>query len=92
MRPNPNRGRVYRRCGCRDTNGQQLGARCPQLANPRHGSWAFAVDMPSPDGKRKTMRRSGYDTRADARTALGRCWNANAPASTSTTPRPSPTT
>ena len=35
MRPNPNRGRVYRRCGCRDTNGRQLGARCPHLANPR---------------------------------------------------------
>jgi integrase len=42
------------------------------LANPRHGSWAFAVDMPSPDRRRKTMRRSGYDTRSDARTALGR--------------------
>ncbi|MGN9913383.1 site-specific integrase [Phytohabitans sp. LJ34] len=28
--------------------------------------------MPSPDRKRKTMRRSGYDTRADARTALAR--------------------
>jgi hypothetical protein len=72
MRPNPNRGRVYRRCGCRDEHGRQLGARCPQLANPRHGSWAFAVDMPSPHGKRKTMRRSGYQTRSDARAALAR--------------------
>jgi integrase len=72
MRPNPNRGRVYRRCGCRDESGRQLGARCPQLTNPRHGSWAFAVDMPSPDHKRKTMRRSGYATRSDARTALAR--------------------
>lgn len=72
MRPNPNRGRVYRRCGCRDEHGRQLGAHCPQLANPRHGTWAFAVDMPSPDRKRKTMRRSGYDTRTDARVALGR--------------------
>jgi hypothetical protein len=42
------------------------------LANPRHGTWAFAVDMPSPNGKRKTMRRSGYNTRADARAALAR--------------------
>jgi hypothetical protein len=72
MRPNPNRGRVYRRCGCRDEHGRQLGAGCPQLANPRHGSWAFAVDMPSPDSRRKTMRRSGYDTRSDARAALAR--------------------
>jgi hypothetical protein len=66
MRPDPNRGRVYRRCGCRDEHGRQLGARCPQLANPRHGRWAFAVDMPSPDRTRKTMRRSGYETRSDA--------------------------
>ncbi len=72
MRPNPNRGRVYRRCGCRDTNGRQLGARCPHLANPRHGNWAFAVDMPSPDHNRKTMRRSGHGTRSDARAALAR--------------------
>jgi hypothetical protein len=83
MRPNPNRGRVYRRCGCRDANGRQLGARCPQLANPRHGSWAFAVDMPSPDSRRKTMRRSGYDTRADARTALASVLECERAASTS---------
>jgi len=61
MRLNPNRGRVYRRCGCRDEHGRQLGTRCPLLTNPRHGNWAFAVDMPSPDGKR-----------ADARAALAR--------------------
>jgi len=72
MRPNPNRGRVYRRCGCRDERGRQFGASCPQLTNPRHGSWALAVDMPSADRKRKTMRRSGYDTRSDARAALAR--------------------
>jgi hypothetical protein len=72
MRPNPNRGRVYRRCGCRDKHGRQLGARCPLLANPRHGSWAFAVDVPSPDHRRKTMRRSGLKSRSDARAALAR--------------------
>jgi hypothetical protein len=68
MRPNPNRGRVY----CRGADGRRLGARCPQLANPRHGSWAFAVDLPSPDHKRTTTRRSGYDTRSDARAALAK--------------------
>jgi len=72
MRPNPNGGRVYRRCGCRDEHGRQLGGRCSHLANPQDGTWAFAVDMPSPDGKRKTMRRSGYKTRSDARAALAR--------------------
>jgi hypothetical protein len=70
MRPNPNRGRVYRRCGCRDEHGRQLGSRCAQLANPRHGAWAFAVDMPSPNHRRKTMRRSGYNTRSEARAAF----------------------
>ena len=29
---------VYRRCGCRDENGRQYGAACPQLADPKHGS------------------------------------------------------
>jgi len=43
MRPNPNRGRVYRRCGCRDGHGRQLDAHCLQPANPRHGNWAFCA-------------------------------------------------
>lgn len=42
---NSNRGRVYRRCACRESTGRQLGARCPLLANRRHGRWAFAVDL-----------------------------------------------
>jgi integrase len=70
MRPNPNRGRVYRRCGCRDSYGKQLGTRCPKLTNPRHGTWTFAVDKPSIDDKRRTMRRSGYSTKAEAAEAL----------------------
>jgi integrase len=67
---NSNRGRIYRRCACRDTTGKQLGARCPLLANRRHGRWAFAVDLPSLPGRRHTMRRCGYPTQADARAAL----------------------
>jgi integrase len=72
MRPNPHRGRVYRRCACRDcTTGRQLGARCPQLAaNPRHGTWGFAVDVPSLSDRRTTMRRGGFATRTDARAGL----------------------
>ena len=72
MRPNPNHGRVYRRCGCRDMDGRQLGAHCPRLTNPPHGSWEFAVDLPSPDRTRKTMRHSGYATRSAARAALAK--------------------
>jgi hypothetical protein len=69
---NPNRGRVYRRCACRDTAGKQLGPRCPDLTNRRHGRWAFAVDLPTIDGQRKTLRRCGFPTQNQARTALRR--------------------
>lgn len=72
MSRNPNRGRVYRRCACRDTNGTQLGAGCRQLTNRRHGRWAFAVDLPTLDHHRKTLRRCGFPTQALARAALDR--------------------
>jgi hypothetical protein len=72
MRRNPNRGRVYRRCACRDTMGRQLGAHCPELTNRRHGRWAFAVDLPTIDGCRKTMRRCDFPTQRHARAALHR--------------------
>ncbi len=72
MSRNPNRGRVYRRCGCRDAAGRQIGAGCPAHAQRRHGRWAFAVDLPSLNGRRKTLRRSGFPTQAAARSALHR--------------------
>ncbi|MFE2352095.1 tyrosine-type recombinase/integrase [Kitasatospora cineracea] len=68
--PVPDRGRVYRRCGCRDTQRRRLGTRCPRLADPGHGSWAFAVDAPSVDGRRRTLRRSGFTDEVEARIAL----------------------
>ena len=41
-------GSVYRRCGCRDEfTGRLLGARCPGLGSPLHGSWYFSADLPS---------------------------------------------
>lgn len=72
MNRNPNRGRIYRRCGCRDTAGKQLGAHCPQLTNRRHGRWTFAVDLPAIDGRRHTMRRGGFPSQSTARAALHR--------------------
>jgi integrase len=64
------RGRVYRRCSCRDAGGKQLGQSCPRLATDgKHGSWYYAVDLPTA-GKRKTMRRGGFTTRAAASRAL----------------------
>jgi pimeloyl-ACP methyl ester carboxylesterase len=44
MRRNPNRGRIYRRCACRNATGTKLGARCPRLAHRGHTRWAF-VDV-----------------------------------------------
>ncbi|WP_156179081.1 tyrosine-type recombinase/integrase [Saccharothrix sp. ST-888] len=73
--PNPgkDRGRVYRRCGCRDDHRRQLGTTCPRLATDlRHGTWAFAVDAPPIDDHRHTIRRAGFPDELDARTALRR--------------------
>lgn len=65
------RGRAYRRCGCRGADGRQLGSRCPALTSRgRHGSWAYAVDLPSLDRQRRTRRRSGFPTQAAATAAL----------------------
>ncbi|MFJ6619573.1 hypothetical protein ACIQOW_18575 [Kitasatospora sp. NPDC091335] len=71
--PDPQRGRIYRRCGCRDAAGRQYGARCPRLnAQSDHGRWAYAVDLPSASGKRETRRRSGFPDENAALTALQR--------------------
>lgn len=73
MSMHPDRGRVYRRCACRDRTGRQIGARCLDLvADSRHGRWAFAVDMPSLTGRRSTMRRCGFASKSDAWSALQR--------------------
>ncbi|WP_445519745.1 hypothetical protein [Streptomyces sp. NEAU-174] len=75
MRAHEAVGRVYRRCGCRDKQRRQLGAHCPQLiSDPAHGTWTFAVDLPAtePGGHNRTVRRGGFPTEDDARTALRR--------------------
>lgn len=57
---------VYRRCGCRGENGKQLGAKCPQLSDPKHGLWAYFLSYgsepdPNQPGKRRRrqFRRGG---------------------------------
>ncbi|HEY2765530.1 MAG TPA: site-specific integrase, partial [Pseudonocardiaceae bacterium] len=40
------------------------------LADTRHGTWGFAVDMPSLIAKRTTMRRGGFATKTAAQAAL----------------------
>jgi integrase len=64
-------GSVYRRCGCRDEfTGRLLGARCPGLGSPLHGSWYFSADLPSAAGERRRVRRGGFAARAAAIAAL----------------------
>lgn len=69
----PERGRLYRRCGCPRPDGRRFGASCPTTqGRPQHGSWAYPVDLPSADGRRKPRCRSGFPTRTAAHTALER--------------------
>ncbi|MBL1119745.1 hypothetical protein JK364_46660 [Streptomyces sp. 110] len=73
MRSVTDRGRVYRRCGCRDAHRHQLGTRCPRPATDGdHGSWTFAVDLPSPGHRRTTIRRGGFPTQDTAQATLRR--------------------
>ncbi|MEU3560452.1 site-specific integrase [Kitasatospora sp. NPDC006786] len=42
------------------------------MADQHHGTWAFAVDVPSIDGRRHTVRRAGFPDEVEARIALHR--------------------
>jgi integrase len=63
-----------RRCKCRDQNGRELGARCPQLRrkdgtwNPSHGSAGGRMELPpAPDGCRVRLVAHGFRTEAEMR-------------------------
>ncbi|MEU0633509.1 tyrosine-type recombinase/integrase [Streptomyces sp. NPDC005989] len=73
MRTTASRGRIYRRCGCRDIHRHQLGTLCPYLlTDSEHGTWNFAVDIPAPARRRTTIRRGGFANQDTAETALRR--------------------
>ena len=60
-------GTVFKRCSCppvHDGSGRRRN--CAK----RHGSWFFVHDVHDPSGKRRQVRRGGYETAADARAAL----------------------
>jgi hypothetical protein len=66
------RGRVYRRCGCRDEARWQLGACCPLLVSDAgQGTWTLAVDLPGTE-HRRTVRRGGFASHEDAAAASRR--------------------
>ncbi|GAA2092552.1 site-specific integrase [Brevibacterium salitolerans] len=65
--------KVSRRCGCRDENGKQYGAKCPKLKNPRHGTWGFRVSAGSDEaGKRRYVTDFSYASAEDAKEALAK--------------------
>src|SRR5689334_19031098 len=60
-------GGISKRCRCRDENGKDLGAKCPKVRQPKHGSWQVRHELhPSPDGDRRTFRRTGFKVKDDA--------------------------
>jgi integrase len=68
------KGSVKRRCTCKNPeSGKRLGAACPKLTNPRHGSWHFTVDLGTgPDGKRQQHHRGGFPTEKAAKAELSK--------------------
>jgi integrase len=60
----------YKRCGCREADGRQLGARCPKLRASRHGSWWVRLDAgQTPKGRRRQVRLGPFPTAAEAAAA-----------------------
>lgn len=64
-------GGVSRRCECRGEDGKLLGTACPQLAKRSHGAPAVRQELPPDrDGKRRTFRRTGFESVGKAQEAL----------------------
>lgn len=66
-------GSIFKRCECRGADGKLLGKSCPQLSKKSHGSLSLRQELPpDADGKRRTFRRTGYDSTKDASADLSR--------------------
>jgi integrase len=80
-------GSLFKRCTCTreqaepqgGTTRSRIGQSCPRLKtstgawNPKHGTWAFQLAVPSPAGtERVHLRRSGYPTLTQAQGALNK--------------------
>jgi integrase len=65
------KGSTFKRCGCRDENGRQLGARCPKLTRKGHGAWWGRYDAPrAADGRRRQEKLGPFPTKAEADAGL----------------------
>jgi integrase len=66
-------GSIYRRCECRGDDGRLLGTSCPKLKRKNHGTIAVRQELPpDAEGKRRTFRRTGYRSVAEAQGDLSR--------------------
>lgn len=63
-------GGVRHYCGCRGTDGKQLGSKCPRLASGSHGAWSYQVDLPRLGGVRRQTRKGGFPTKKAATAAM----------------------
>jgi hypothetical protein len=78
MSRNPHRGRVYRRCACRDDTGKQIGARCPGLSQRRHGRWPSpSTCRPSRHAEPRCVAAATPPKPKPEQVWTG-CWSANA--------------
>jgi len=66
-------GSIYRRCECRGGDGKLLGTSCPKLKRKNHGAIGIRQELPpDAEGKRRTFRRTGYGSVAEAQGDLSR--------------------
>ena len=74
---------IYRRCGCRNSEGKQYPAlpdgasaaqkskACPLMKDPKHGKWGFylSAGLDPKTGRRRQIREATFTTRQAAQTA-----------------------
>jgi integrase len=71
-------GSTFKRCGCRDRAGKQMGRRCARLRrngkwNSDHGAWHLQLELPPyPSGRRRTLRQGPFSSKDDAAGMLDR--------------------
>jgi integrase len=63
------RGEPFKQCGCRGSDGKQLGRRCPRLDERSHGAWYYRYSEPAgPDGRRRQPKAGPFPTKTAANT------------------------
>jgi hypothetical protein len=64
-------GSTYKRCSCLEPlTGRRLDTTCPLLRWSDHGTFYFYLCLPPADGRRRRMRRGGFDSEREAREGM----------------------